>query len=288
MTTVIKKFSNMLFAFVLCAGLVMTSCETADPAGKDPNNSDIIVFADPIVKQSCVYVFDTDGDGEISYGEAAAVTDLSDITLRFVKEFLTFDEFQYFINVKSIPNDLFKECNYLESIVLPKSIQTIGSNAFRECTSLKNIEFQEGLKEIGMEAFFGCHSLTKIEFPEGLETIGDHAFVGCRSLTNIEFSEGLETIGSLAFLSCTSLTNIELPEGLKEIGGDAFYSISLTSIFVKAEIPPYFSYSPFPFNDVMTIYVPSNKVDVYKNTDNWSRYHKYIVGYNYENNKVVE
>ena len=162
MTTVIKKFSNMLFAFVLCAGLVMTSCETADPAGKDPNNSDIIVFADPIVKQSCVYVFDTDGDGEISYGEAAAVTDLSDITLRLVKEFLTFDEFQYFINVKSIPNDLFKECNYLESIVLPKSIQTIGSNAFRDCTSLTNIEFSEGLETIGKQAFQWCTGLTRV------------------------------------------------------------------------------------------------------------------------------
>lgn len=234
----------MLLAFVLCAGLVMTSCETADPAGKDPNNSDIIVFADPIVKQSCVYVFDTDGDGEISYGEAAAVTDLSDITLRLVKEFLTFDEFQYFINVKSIPNDLFKDCDYLESIVLPKSIQTIGSEAFYSCNSLTNIEFSEGLETIGVDAFFGC----------------------------------------------TSLTNIELPEGLKTIEMQAFLATSLTSIFVKAEIPPYIEppYLPFPFNDVMTFYVPSNKVDVYKNTDNWSRYHQYIVGYDYENNKVVE
>ena len=158
MTTTINKFSKMLFAFVLCAGLAMTSCETADPDGddKDPDNSEntgntgntgdndsssnIIIFADDIVKKSCVEAFDTDGDGEVSYDEAAAVKDLSNVTLRFVDDFLTFDEFQYFINVKSIPNNLFNNCKYLKSIVLPQSIQTIGEYAFYRCTGLKQIK----------------------------------------------------------------------------------------------------------------------------------------------------
>lgn len=42
MTTTIKTFSKMLYAFVLFAGLIMTSCETADPVddGKDQENSE--------------------------------------------------------------------------------------------------------------------------------------------------------------------------------------------------------------------------------------------------------
>ena len=61
MTTTIKTFSKMLYAFVLFAGLIMTSCETADPVddSKDPENSEntetpdnIIVFADEVVKSA--------------------------------------------------------------------------------------------------------------------------------------------------------------------------------------------------------------------------------------------
>ena len=132
MTTTIKNFSKMLFAFVLCAGLVLTSCETADPTddnSKNPENSENtnnsdkpntngnIIFADNMVKQSCVDVFDTNNDGEISYEEAAAVTDLSNITLRFIDSFLSFDEFQYFINVTSIPDSYFCENEKPKSIV---------------------------------------------------------------------------------------------------------------------------------------------------------------------------
>lgn len=40
-----------------------------------------IEFADPIMKEMCVNAFDTNGDGELSYKEAAAVTDLSEMVL---------------------------------------------------------------------------------------------------------------------------------------------------------------------------------------------------------------
>ena len=174
MTTTIKNFSKMLFAFVLCAGLVLTSCETADPTddnSKNPENSEntdnsentestetpsnIIVFADDIVKKSCVEAFDTNGDGEISYEEAAAVKDLSDAALGFLY-FSSFDEFQYFINVTSIPDSYFCENEKLKSIVLPKSIETIGEKAFWGCTTLTYINFPQSLKSIGKSAFFNC------------------------------------------------------------------------------------------------------------------------------------
>ena len=258
MKTTINHLSKMLLAFVLCAGLVMTSCETADPVGndKDPDNSentgdtgntgntgdnnsssDIIVFADDIVKKSCVDVFDTDGDGEISYGEAAAVKDLSNVSLRFLKDFLTFDEFQYFINVKSIPDKFFRGCKYLKSIMLPKS-----------------------LNEIGEDAFYGCTGLTKIEFPEGLETIGGHAFWQCTGLTEVVFPEGLKTIGEYAFWECDGLTKI----------------------FSKPMTPPTCEDIILPFGlQELRIYVPRESVNLYKNASSWNYYSDNIVGYDF-------
>ena len=294
----------MLLAFVLCAGLVMTSCETADPVGndKDPDNSentgdtgntgntgdnnsssDIIVFADDIVKKSCVDVFDTDGDGEISYGEAAAVKDLSNVSLRFLKDFLTFDEFQYFINVKSIPDKFFRGCKYLKSIMLPKSLNEIGEDAFYGCTGLTTIEFPEGLETIGKCAFSGCTGLTEVVFPERLETIGESAFDGCTSLTKIEFPEGLETIGGHAFWQCTGLTEVVFPEGLETIGEYAFWECDgLTKIFSKPMTPPTCEDIILPFGlQKLRIYVPRESVNLYKNASSWNYYSDNIVGYDF-------
>ena len=146
MTTTIKTFSKMLYAFVLFAGLIMTSCETADPVddSKDPN---IIVFADEVVKKSCVEAFDTDGDGEVSYDEAAAVSDLSNVTLRFKDDFLSFDEFQYFTSVSTVPYEYFKN-SYLESIKLPSSLEVIGESSFAYCICLTEMEIPASVKKI--------------------------------------------------------------------------------------------------------------------------------------------
>lgn len=198
MTTTIKTFSKMLSAFVLCAGLIMTSCETADPVddNKDPENSEntetpdnIIVFADEVVKRSCVEAFDTDGDGEVSYDEAAAVKDLSNVPLRFKDDFLTFDEFQYFTNIKVIPRSFFNGCKYLKSIILPQSLTTIESAAFQNT------------------------GLTKIEFPEGLETIETYAFNHCSSLTEV-YCKALTPPSGITvwtFNGCDKLAYIYVP-----------------------------------------------------------------------------
>ena len=44
-------------------------------------SNDAIVFADEIMKELCTKAFDTNGDGELSHAEAAAVTDLSQMKL---------------------------------------------------------------------------------------------------------------------------------------------------------------------------------------------------------------
>lgn len=150
----------MLFAFVLCAGLVMTSCETADPVD-DSKDSDIIAFADEIVKKSCVEAFDTDGDGEVSYDEAAAVKDLANVTLRFKENFLTFDEFQYFTNVKVIPESFFSPCNMLKSLVLPESLRFIDDYGL-SCSSLTKIELPQNVENFGYLAFIFCSNLKEV------------------------------------------------------------------------------------------------------------------------------
>ena len=65
----------MAILFVLLTGLV--GLTTAMAQGVEPRVSNTnIVFADENVKNICVSNWDTNGDGDLSYSEAADVTDL--------------------------------------------------------------------------------------------------------------------------------------------------------------------------------------------------------------------
>ena len=94
-----------------------------------------IDFADDNVKAICVANWDTDGDGELSYAEAAAVTSLG-TAFKNNADITSFDELQYFTGLTSLPNASFMSCTNLVSISLPSSIASLGTGAFFNCTSL--------------------------------------------------------------------------------------------------------------------------------------------------------
>ncbi|MCR4847800.1 MAG: leucine-rich repeat domain-containing protein, partial [Bacteroidales bacterium] len=94
-----------------------------------------IDFADDNVKAICVANWDTDGDSELSYAEAAAVTDLGTY-FKNNADITSFDELQYFTGLTSLPNTAFMSCTNLISISLPQSIASLGTGAFFNCTGL--------------------------------------------------------------------------------------------------------------------------------------------------------
>ena len=194
-----------------------------------------IVFEDEVMKELCVKAFDTNGDGELSYTEAAAVTDLSKMTLT-KKTFKTFNEFQYFTSVKTVPSSYFSTIG-LREIIFPKSITTIGSSAFKGCVNLTAVVMNEGVKTIYSEAFSGCKKLTSIYLPESVTSIGSSAFSGCSSLTSIKIPESVTAISDYTFSGCSSLTSINIPESVTAISDYTFYGCSsLTSINIPESV----------------------------------------------------
>ncbi len=84
-------------------------------------------------------------------------------------------------------------CNvneYIESIIIPRSVVSIGVSAFIQCASLASITFVEGsqLSIIGNGAFKDCSSLVSITIPSSVERIDGVAFAGCILLTHIAFN----------------------------------------------------------------------------------------------------
>ncbi len=189
------------------------------------DESNFIKFADDNVKAICIENWDTNGDGELSYKEAAEVSDISN---KFCakSEIKSFEEFQYFTEVTSIGNEAFYGCSSLTSIVIPEGVSSIGYSAFNGCSNLTSIALPGGVTFIGTFAFNGCSSLASIVIPEGVTSIGYSVFRGCSSLASIEIPKGVTSIDDFAFEGCSSLTSLEIPEGVTSICDYAFCGCS--------------------------------------------------------------
>lgn len=141
-----------------------------------------IVFTDSLMKKFCVSSYDTNGDGELSYGEAAAVTSLGLNPLvggpDYWQEITSFDEFQYFTNVNGSGPQAFNNCKKLKSIVFPENFKTISGWSFAGCESLIDLNFGK-VTAIYDDAFRNCTSLINITFSDELKGISSEAFSGC-------------------------------------------------------------------------------------------------------------
>jgi len=121
-------------------------------ADDEPTN---IVFADDAVKAICVANWDSDGDGELSYDEAAAVTDLGEV-FKENSDITSFDELQYFTGLTAIRRSAFENCKNLISVSIPNSVTSFGYYAFRVCSNLISITIPNSVTTIGAGVFEWC------------------------------------------------------------------------------------------------------------------------------------
>ena len=255
-----QTFSLTLGSTTTQDGLYVLIVQTADitdaegfagAVGKDvswvqvykPSPDSPITFADAEVKRICVENWDTNGDGELSYAEAAAVTELKGV-FKGKTYILSFDEFQYFTGVTKIDDNEFYQGYSLRSIVIPSSVTSIGANAFCNCDDhLTSLVIPSSVTTIAQLAFQNCKSLTSIVIPASVTSIGRGALMGCISLESIRVEEGnpnydsrgncnaiIETATNTLISGCKE--TVILPS-VRHIGDDAFNGmLGLTSITI--------------------------------------------------------
>ena len=173
---------------------------------------EIIVFADDNVKAICVANWDTNGDGELSEAEAAAVTSLGNV-FKNKGNITSFNELQYFTGLMVIGFNAFQGCSGLTSVTIPNSVMGIGDDAFMSCSSLTSVEIPNSVTEIRSSAFNGCSSLTSMEIPNSVTEIGSSAFNSCSGLTEVTIPNSVTTIGKYAFSGCSGLTSVVVSSG---------------------------------------------------------------------------
>ena len=173
--------------------------------------------------------------------------------------------------VVAIGDTAFEDCNSLIEIKLPETIKTIGSGAFSGCTSLSRINIPNNVYSIGGGAFMDCYNIKELKLPDGIKTIGNMTFCNCYSLETINIPKGVTLIDNFAFCNCKSLKEITIPENVNKIETGAFDGCDeLTRIKVLATEPPIIgTFSAFDRTDI-TVYVPDESIDKYKNAFYWN------------------
>lgn len=258
-----------------------------------------ITFADANVKAICVNNWDNNGDGELSYNEATAVTDLSNY---FRNTTITsFDELQYFNGLSSIGEEAFYYCRNLSSITFPTSVTSIGKKAFQyssltggltipnsvttindgafsDCISLTSLIIGNSVITIGDGAFFSCQNLTSLIIGNSVTSIGNWAFGNCyRLMGELTLPNSLTSIGDHAFEYCWEITSLTIPYSLTTIGWNAFYSCNgLTSILIQARIPPaIYSSTFYDCPKSIPVYVPFGSIEAYQSATYWDEFTNY-------------
>lgn len=172
--------------------------------------------------------------------------------------------------VKKIDESAFEDCEKLNKVVIPASVNYIAYNAFKDTkweNSLKDefciinnmlikyngksktVKIPSGVKKI-MCTFSDTIKIEKVTFPSSLNEIGPYAFAYCR-LKEITIPSSVKVIGVGAFQQ-NGLKKLIINNGVTSIGDLAFESNSLTSVTIPKSVRS-IGEEAFKYNDITTV-----------------------------------
>ncbi|MBQ3288208.1 MAG: leucine-rich repeat protein [Kiritimatiellae bacterium] len=157
------------------------------------------------------------------------------------------------LQIGKLASNCFRECNDIESVVVPEGVRSVGQSAFFNCKRLSEMTIPESLEHLGIEAlhdtrlrrialknvrlleggvFKFCESLNKVSVsPDNLTFVVKdgvlydkirRAVAFCpRSRKAYAFPAGIEDIYDSAFQRC-KIRNIVIPETVQCVGYCAF------------------------------------------------------------------
>lgn len=162
--------------------------------------------------------------------------------------------------LKDIKAYAFRNCQYLDKIVIPGTVEIIPEYAFQNCYYLKEVTIPSSVTEIQKYAFENCNALVLDSLTLGSTKIGYNAFAGVTinklildndnyvpqrmedwgyiysSLKDVKANELIITemvtqIPDYAFEGLKGIKEVTIPEKVKKIGASAFSGcVDLTKI----------------------------------------------------------
>ncbi|MBQ3939817.1 MAG: leucine-rich repeat protein [Oscillospiraceae bacterium] len=162
-------------------------------------------------------------------------------------------------SLTELPDGLFRNSIYLQSVHIGAGVRTLPPELFRNCRSLREVTLPDGLSVIGAGAFSGCSALRTVRIPESVVQIGQDAFADAPFLESEELlicgngillkynggrnvltlPAGIRAVADGAFLH-TAVVSLTLPDTVRRLEPGCFQSVMLTEIILNdglTEIP---------------------------------------------------
>lgn len=103
-------------------------------------------------------MWDTNGDGELSHEEVAAVTTIGTV-FQNNTDIEFFNELKHFSGLTALEANAFSGCSNLCNIAIPANVATIDVSSFKGCSQLMQVTFDKirallHLKEVIMKRGF--------------------------------------------------------------------------------------------------------------------------------------
>lgn len=167
---------------------------------------------------------------------------------------------------------------------VPSTVKKLGIGSFIGGENLKSIKLNTNLEEIGEYALGCCTRLEKINL-ENIKKIGKYAFYYCNlagklNLNSIEILEEcafyrdlmyIDIDNSIKVCNCMDISEVVLGNNIQYIGRSSLPRGIV--LYIYSPNPPTLASSYFQFSK---IYVPSESVDLYKNSSNWENFKEII------------
>ena len=193
-----------------------------------------------------------------------------------------------------IRTEAFANCTSLTTLNLTSNVYDFSASAVNGCNNLKTITVSTLNKHLcdvngivyskdktelvrcppGHNTTIFNHSL----FPSTLKEIGFEAFATCKKIQMVHIPYGVKSI-RMCFQECTGLTTLQIPSSATDFGYGTFGFIpNLTYLYCNLSTPPSgMPYGPYSSAPRLTLYVPDEAIEAYKNARYWSTW-KYIKG----------
>lgn len=123
--------------------------------------------------------------------------------------------------ITSISADTFSGCGLLKSLNLGPCLKTIPAGSFKDCIYLENIIVDSNnsyftstngiLYNKDKNTLICCpskNSTSSLSISDGILTVSDYALYNCSNLTSISIGSTLKTLGQYALFGCNNLSSI--------------------------------------------------------------------------------
>ncbi len=127
-------------------------------------------------------------------------------------------------NLQMMGKYVFRGCDSLEKLTLPKQLHEIEEGMCYYCILLVNVEADwKNIKSIGNRAFYCCGYLSFPEEMTAVESLGDEAFYSCRAFRSVKLPSTLVSMGEACFSDCVGLVSVRMNGKIPTLSRYCFY-----------------------------------------------------------------